>query len=421
MIGNGFSKKTGVFTATRNGIYIVSGLLDVETINLLTSIEMKIALNSNTSNVSTSDSGNGITTLKSRCNQTCILYASGVIALKSQETVSILVQTNGVNQLMIKKASSFSLLLISESLPLPNGMHGMLSSSLLVNVKGNKQLTGWQILPSTGGFFGSTGDMNSFPIKSTGIFFVSINIKFKNLLGIAKAFASIVNIPAITSVIESKSDSTFVLSVSGCMKMAAGSFYTVTVYSETDTNFEILAGSSKSAVFLGSNVEGFTATQSRTTTLSLKPNSVNDITGWSTSGKDWLYESGPGFADRRSYIVQTTGIYYVVSHVIISGSFNSTGVYVTLAVERDGFVKPENGLYAKHLIKGRTTQTLVIAGNVYLAKLTQLKLVVMVSQALNVEMNIDSTFSIVKTSELLVSKVFVSRRNLNTRIQEFLR
>ena len=67
------------------------------------------------------------------------------------------------------------------------------------------------------------------------------------------------------------------------------------------------------------------------------------------------------------YKVQTTGIYYIASHVIIVGtSSNSSGVQMTLAVEYDSFIKPEKGLFAKRTIRRTTTDTLTIAGNVYL-------------------------------------------------------
>ena len=398
-IGTGFSKEAGVFTTKNDGIYIVSGFLEVDIPIKVGAVEMKIALNADTTSVSIVDAGNGVNTMVPQCNESCLLHASGVLFLKGQETVSIFVKSNDLSQLRIKNSSMFSLLLVSQSLPLPNGLHGMLSASMPVAVKGNKQVTGWQIVPSTGGFFGSTGSMSSFPIKTPGVFFMSIVIKFKNLIGLAHAFTSIVNIPAIKVVVESISDLTFVLSVSGCMKMTADSFYTVTVYSETDTSYEILAGSSKSAVYLGSNPDGFMATQSKSTTLQLTTNSVNYIFDWSTTGKEWLFESGSGFSDRRSYIVQKTGVYYITSHIIISGTFNSSGVHLTLAIEKNGFIRPEQGLCAKRTIRGTTTDTLTIAGNVRLEKWTQLKLVILTSQTVTINMNIDSTFSIVRISK----------------------
>ena len=396
-----------MFTTKNDGIYIVSGFLNVEVPTKVAAVEMRIAMNVDATRVSTANAGNGVSTIVPQCNESCPLHASAVVFLKARETVSMVVKSNDLSQLTIKNSSMFSLLLVSQSLPLPNGLHGILGAPLAVSVKGNKQVIGWEIVPSTGGFFGSTGDMNSFLIKSTGVYFMAIVIKFKSLLGLVRAFTSIVNIPAITVAIESKSDSTLVMSVSGCMKMTSTSFYTVTVYSETDTSYEILAGSSKSAVFLGSNPEGFTAAQSRSATLQLQPNTVNYISGWSTTGKDWLFESGTGFADRLSYKVQTTGIYYIASHVIIVGTFsNSSGIELTLAVEYDGFIKPEKGLFAKRTIRGTTTDTLTIAGNVYLEKWAQLKLVILVSQAVSVLINIDSTYSIVKISELLLLPYF---------------
>jgi len=400
-IGNGFAKETGVFTTKNDGIYIASGFLEVEIPKTVTDVEMRMALNVDTKSASTVDTGNGVSTMVSQCNESCLLHASAVLYLKGQETVSIFVKSNNLSHLKVRNSSMFSLLLVSESLPLPNGLHGMLSTALVINVKGNKQVTGWQIIPSTGGFHGSTGDMSNFLVKSTGIFFMSIVIKFKNLVGMARAFTSIVNIPAITSVFISNSDSTFVLSVSGCMKMSLNSFYTVTVYSETDTAYEILAGSSKSAIFLGSSPEGFTATQARSTTVQLKASSVNYIIGWSTTGKDWLFESGPGFTDRRSYKVQKTGVYYVASNIILSGTFSSSGVHITLTIENDGFIKPEKGLFSSKILKGITTDTLMIAGNVYLEKWTQLKLAILVSEAVTIDMNIDSTLSIVKINKEL--------------------
>ena len=404
-IGNGFAKETGVFTTKNDGIYIASGFLEVAIPNTVTDVEMRMALNVDTTSVSIVDTGNGVSTMVSKCNESCLLHASAVLHLKGQETVSVFVKSNNISQLTIRNSSMFSLLLVSESLPLPNGLHGMLSTASVISVKGNKQVTGWHIIPSTGGFHGSTGDLSNFLVKSTGIFFMSIVIKFKNLVGMARAFTSIVNIPAITAAFISNSDSTFVLSVSGCMKMSVDSFYTVTVYSETDTAYEILAGSSKSAIFLGSSPEGFTATQARSTTVQLKASSANYITGWSTTGKDWLFESGPGFADRSSYKVQKTGVYYVVSNIILSGTFSSNGVQITLTIENDGFIKPEKGLFSKKILIGTTTDTLTIAGNVYLEKWTQLKLVILVSQAVTVDMNIDSTLSIVKISKLKTNTV----------------
>lgn len=402
LVGDGFSKETGVFTAKTDGIYLVSGFIETGSLKMASTIEMKVSLNADVTRPSVFNAGDGISTVISNCTDSCVLHVSGAISLKEKETVAMFIKSNEISSIELKNSSTFSLLLVSEAFPLPNGMHAFLASPLVINVKGNKQIPGWQLLPSAGGFFGSTGDVNSFLIQRTGIFFLSINIKFRNLHGLVRAITSIANIPAITSITKSVSDSVFTMSVSGCIKMLSGSLYTITVYSETDVNYEILPGSSRSAVFLGTSPEGFTATQSETLTLSLSPSSVHHLIGWSTIGKDWLFESGSGFSDKRSFVAQTTGVYYVVSHVIISGAFNSTGAYVTLGVERDGFIMPEKGLYTMQLIKGTTTSTLVIAGNTYLEKWTQLKLVMKVSVALTIEVNIDSTFSIVKTSKLVI-------------------
>lgn len=400
LVGNGYSKETGVFTVKHDGIYLVSGFVAVEAPGVVASIEMKITLKSDAARTSISDAGIGIGTVVSNCNGTCPLYASGVVSLKAKDTVAIFIKSSAGSHVVIKRSSSLSVVLVSEAFPLPNGMHSVVNSPIPITVKGNKQVSGWKLVPSAGGFFGSTGDMNSFLIRSTGVYFVSLNVRFRGLLGLTRAITSIVNIPAITSVINSESDAEFVLSVSGCMKMTSGSFYTATVYSETDLNYEITVGSSRSALFLGTSPEGFTATQSKSTVLKLTASSIHYITGWSTTGKDWLYESGSGFGDRRSFIVQRTGTYYVASHVILKASFNASGVNLTLAIERNGFIRPENGLYTRKMAKGATTTTLVISGNVYLEQWTQLKLAISVSDGVEVEMNIDSTFSIVKLSKL---------------------
>lgn len=400
LIGAGYSKANGFFTAQTNGIYIVSGFLETGTTSLSPTVQMKIALNANLSSVTAPNYGQGLTTLNSDCNKSCTLHTSGVMSLKVSDTVALFVSSNDVEALTINKGSMFSISLVSESSPLPIGMFGLLRSPQTIPVKGDKQVTAWQSVQSSGSFK-SSDNMDSFNIKSSGIYFVTITIKFQNLQGLAKAVTSLVNIPAIASMNKGTSNAPFVLSVSGSMKIAAGSLYTVTVYSETDSDYQILNGSSKSIVFLGTSVIGFTATQSQTRTVSLLPTIAYHITGWSTVGKDWLFEAGNGFADRRSFIVPQTGVYHVSANIVISYSINSTAVLVSLGIQRDGFFKQEYGLFTSAYLVGTKLVTLTIAGTVFLEKWTQLKLIMQTSNEISVEMKIDSTFSIVKTSKWL--------------------
>ena len=396
LIGAGYSKANGFFTAQTNGIYIVSGFLETDTTSLSPTVQMKIALNANVSSITAPNFEQGLTTLNSDCNKSCSLHTSAAIYLKALDTVALFVSSNDVKALTIKKGSMFSVSLVAESNPLPIGMLGLLKLPQTISVKGDKQVTAWQHVQSSGSFK-SSENMDSFDIRSSGIYFVTITIKFQNLQGLAKAVTSLVNIPAITSMNKGTSNAPFVLSISGGMKIAAGSLYTVTVYSETDSDYQILNGSSKSVVFLGTSVIGFTATQSQTRTISLLPNTAYHIAGWSTVGKDWLFEAGNGFADRRSFVVPQTGVYHVSANIVISYSINSTAVFVSLGIQRDGFLKQEYGLFRSSYLVGTKLVTLTIAGTVFLEKWTQLKLIMQTSKEISVEMNIDSTFSIVKT------------------------
>ena len=398
LIGAGYSKANGFFTAQTNGIYIISGFLQTDTTSFSPTVRMKIALNANLSSVTSAYYGQGLTTLNSHCNKSCTLHTSGVMFLKVLDTVALFVSSNDVETLTIKKGSMFSVSLVAESNPLPIGMFGSLKSPQKISVKGDKQVTAWQSVQSSGSFK-SSENMDSFNIESSGIYFVTITIKFQDLQGLAKAVTSLVNIPAITSMTKRTSNAPFVLSVSGSMKIAAGSLYTVTVSSETDSDYQILSGSSKSIVFLGASVIGFTATQSQTRTISLLSNIAYHITGWSTVGKDWLFESGNGFADRRSFVVPQTGVYHVSANIVISYSINSTSVLVSLGIQRNGFFKQEYGLFTSSYLVGTKLVTLTIAGTVFFEKWTQLKLIMQTSKEISMEMNIDSTFSVVKTSK----------------------
>ena len=399
LIGNGFSKPSGVFKVQNSGVFIISGFLETESTKASPSVEMKISVNGDDTNVTTTRPGNGLSTVNSKCNRSCVLFASGVFSLATLNTVAVFVKSNEALQLEIKNSSMFSISFVAESFPLPNGMFGQLTSVQPVKVKGNKQITGWQLSPTSGNFFGSTGNMDSFYIQNSGIYFVSITIMFRNLVGMTKAFTSLVNIPSITSMLKQDSNSIFTLSVTGCMKINSGSSYTVTVFSETDSDFEILSGSSKSAIFLGSSVIGFTATQSATKSLTLFPGKASVVSGWTILGKDWLFESGSGFRDRISYLVPETGVYYVSSQIIVSLNTNSTEVTLSLGVLLDGFRKRENGLYSSTSVNGLVTETLPISGSLFLQKWTQLKLVMFASRTATVDISIDSTYSIVKTSK----------------------
>ena len=409
-IGGGFKPKTGIFTAEYDGIFIVNTILQVTTADISPTLFMKLGVNGDTASpaLPTINSGNGIVSTKSNCTKSCFLSAAGVVSLKHKDTIALYVLSNDTSSVKLHDSSTLSLDFISESFPLPNGMMAQLDSDTDITVQGKKQVINWALKSNSGSFFGkhSSGTLNNFMVKYDGIYYVSINIHFKNLRGKAQAYTSLVNIPAIMATVTSTSDLPFVLTVSGFMKILAGSLYTVTVDSETDSNYEILAESSKSAIYLaaeGSTV-GFTGTLSLTTSVTLTAKTWTQIVGWTTTGKNWLFKSGGGFDNEKEFVVPESGNYLISSHIIVSTRANVSST-LELLISRNGFYVPNEGLYYKQDIVYGNFITLKVSGSSFLEKWDYIKLVMRSSEGMEVELNLDSTYSIAKIGKLTLNNL----------------
>eukprot|EP00794_Sanderia_malayensis_P016063 gene16063-17686_t len=408
--GSGFSKTTGVFTVPRNGLFLVSAYVVTESIDPNPTVNLKIALNPDLSDSYTPSITNGLSTMTSKCNASCMLHSSGVMSLQKGDKLGVYIQSNYTSSLHIHNSSTFSVVLVHESKPLPNGMLAEINVQTDLMGTGSKRITGWSLMPSSGNFYSSLDPLKSldnFHIDTTGIYFLSISMKFAKLQGLTKAFTSLLNIQAITAVHKQSIDEPFVLSVSGCMKITSGDKYTLTVSSEEDRSYLILPGSVKSGVYLGSQADviGFTAIQSATRTIAIEANKTFYIYSWSTVNKDWLFESGNGFRNRESFIAPKSGIYYVSAHIIIAASLGASTTRVSVGIEKGGFLRQQNGLHTSAVASGNVKTTLILAGTMYLEKWSQIKLVMRASRAISIEIDIDSTFSVVKLDKDLSSNI----------------
>lgn len=361
---------------------------------------MKIGLNGDTTSPGSMvlDNSKGPTHMISNCHQKCARPISTIMSLKAGDIIAVYVQTNA-GYLDISHSTSFTAKYMLPLYPLPDGFSMQIKDTELVTVYGDKQITGWNLKTNSGNYVKVTGESNDeYSITMSGLYFVSVNIEFVDVLGLTRVMASIDSIPALSSTYYSTKEESFTISVAGVMKINAGSVFTVTVFTESDQYYRISDLSTSSMTYIGPAGEnpGFTATRNLQDLLLLPAGEWKRITSWSTSGKNYLFKVGSGFESKTSYIVQESGFYICSINLLFKSSSNQTSI-LELALVHNNINNFDNGLYANAFIHPGGTATLQVTGGISLGVWDFLEVHVRSSETLvDVALEQDSTFSIVK-------------------------
>lgn len=321
------------------------------------------------------------------------------MSLNVGDVIGVYIQSDA-SYVELEHSTSFTARYLVPMEPLPDGFSVQLKETELVTVYGDKQITGWKVKTESGHYakVSSADEIDEYSIAMTGLYLVSVNVEFVNVLGLARAMPSINNIPALSSTYHSIVEETFTISVTGVMKINAGSVFTVTVFTESDQFYKLSELSTSSMTYIGEvgKAPGFTATRNLQESLILPAMEWKQIVGWSISGKDFLFRSGSGFESKASYIVQESG-YYICSVNLVFKSFSNTTSIMELALVHNNINDFGNGLYAKSVINKRGTTTLQVTGGIYLGVWDFIEVKVRSSETLpDVALEQESTFSIVK-------------------------
>lgn len=344
------------------------------------------------------DTSNGATHMIANCYQECARPISLIISLNSGDNLAVYVQTNAP-YLDLSHSTSFTVKYLLPLHPLPDGFSMQVKTKELVIVYGDKQVKGWNLKANSGNYIKETGDSkDEYSITTTGLYFVSVNIEFDDVKGMARVMPSIDSIPALSSTYYSTQEESFTISVSGVMKINAGSVYTVLIFTESDQYYRISDLSTSSMTYIGppGHTPGFTATRNLPDVIDLPAMEWTRITSWSTSGKDYLFRYGTGFESKTSYIVQESGFYFCSINLAFKSSGNITSI-LELALVHNNINNFDNGLYSTSVIHPGGTATLQVTGGIALGVWDFLEVQVRSSETMDgITLNQDSTFSIVK-------------------------
>ncbi|XP_066915773.1 uncharacterized protein [Clytia hemisphaerica] len=403
--GKFFFGNEGYFEARYAGIYLVSTSITARSNVTGYFIRMKIGLNGDSSlpgtNVNDQTEGGG-THLFPECGDTCTIQMALILALHPTEKIGIYVQSNAP-YLDFHYSTSLSLKYLIPLEPLPDGFSMQLKEPQTVNVYGDYQVTGWRANLKGQYKKDSGGGDGEYLIGKTGLYLVAVNLEFIDVEGVTKAIPSINNIPAMAAAYKAPIEQSFSISISGIMKIQAGSTFTLIGFTQSDQFYKISDKSTSSITYIGDKAAGFTATRNNENLLSFQAGIWTSVKRWSTSGKDFLFENQGGFESKESYIVQESGFYYASVNIILT-SLNNASSQMELALVHNNINNQYNGLYSTSLLQKQGTITLQVAGGIYLSRWDYLTVQLRSDVDLkDISLEQESTFSILKIGEDLSS------------------
>ena len=209
-----------------------------------------------------------------------------------------------------------------------------------------------------------------YTVPRSGVYLVTATVKLNSATG--SHFRLLVSLNnnrtvnnAMNAIIGPPPSSSYTLTATGAMQINAKEYISVLVYSESDTNWKILAGSFFSVRYLGPEKShpGFLATK----LLHRQYSQIGwvEVTGYTTSGSNTgLFSSGTGLSTSSGrFTTSCAGSYFVSANIRLD---DATGTYFRIVIAVNGKTDIDNGLHAIQGLPPSYFCTMNVAGVVKL-------------------------------------------------------
>ena len=365
----------------------------------------KIGINGGTT-LETSNSGFGSAVIFS-CYNVCTPSQTEMLRLYVGDRIALYIQYIPVYPVYITSvAPYFTIRFLEGTNPLPNGFHTQLQNHLIVSDNGVSIVTGWNTLTEGQQFYHqSSGDGDEYLITEPGIYLTTVNIFIYNFKGLFQVMLKLMANKDMqlthSTTHYSQHNQQYTVSVTGLIRMDQSNKFSIAVYSDVDKSFVVGEKSTRSLILIGSQdkVVGFSATLREQISRTFK-DFWSEIDGWVTwvAGKNVFFENGFGFENKKSYVIQETGFFFISVNLVCKNGETSP-VVIEIAVKYNEILNVTKGFSDRRQLEGgnKGYVTLQVNGGMHLSRWDILQPYFKVqSTSHNIIFEEVSTFSIVK-------------------------